>query len=384
MWFALGFVTLIVSVGYQWWSRWHRGWRGAEEHLGGIPCETKLRSFKGVVYGLTVGIDAPETFRFELKRERAWDRFFKWTGLTVEHQFGHAGFDPLVFVSSNDQHLLGIFEGNTPLLHAVQRLFAPRSDHNWIKRVRCANGKLWMDIGTSELNGKSSQKATREAAAALLPLLQVLRKALDASMSEERQTVRDRYLLPTVAILALSSGLAINGVVSWTRSLLASPEFMLDAQPLKLCAWALAAGIVGALAIASLFFLRGSARVHMVLMEIALVGTFGAVTTASSGLRDANIDFDESLPIQIERRLIGKTIHERTSKFGTKSTTYSLKYRLWTGSGEERGTPVSASTYREASIGDTLQFEQYAGYFGWRWAKFKAWKPASALPSRST
>ena len=151
MWFSLGLVTLLVSVGDQ-WACWSRGWRGAEEELAGIRCETKLRSLKGIVYGLTVGIDVPATFRFELKRERAWDRCFKWTGLTVEHQFGHAGFTPLVFVASDDRHLLRAFEDNKEVLHDVQHLFAPRSDHNWVKRIGGANGKVWMDIGASELN----------------------------------------------------------------------------------------------------------------------------------------------------------------------------------------------------------------------------------------
>lgn len=378
MWFALGFVTLIVSVGYQWWSRWHRGWRGAEEHLGGIPCETKLRSLKGMVYGLTLGIDAPETFRFELKRERAWDRFFKWTGLTVEHQFGHAGVDPLVFVSSNDQHLLGIFEGNTPLLHAVQHLFAPRSDHNWVKRVSCANGKIWMEIGTSELNGAKSQKTTLEAATEMLPLLQVLSRALDAQVPAQLPAYRDKYLIPTVAILALSSGLAVNGVISWTRSFLASPEFLLDAQPLRLQAWVMAACIVGVLMLVTGVFLKGSSRVHLVLMELALVGTFGAVSTSAAELRDANIEFDRSPTVYVEKRLIGKSIKERKRLFRKTRTSYYLQYRGWKGDLSERSVSVSASTYEKANIGDMLQFEQHAGYFGWRWAQFKGWKPAAA------
>lgn len=378
MWFALGFVTLAVSMGYQWWSRWHRGWRGSEDLLAGIRCETKLRSFKGMVYGITVGIDAPETFRFELKRERAWDRFFKWTGLTVEHQFGHEGFDPLVYVASNDQHLLSTFEGDKALLHIVQHIFAPRTDLNWVKQVRCANGRIWMEIGTSELAGAPSLKAIREAAANLLPLLQAVSRALDASMPDASPASRDRHLIPSVILLALSSGMAINGFFSWTRSLVASPEFMLETQGLWGLTWTIAAFVLAILTLATLYFLKGSARVHLVLLEMALVGTFGAVSSAAIELRDANIELDTSQVAVIERNMVGKSIGERRRHFQT-TRTYYFQVRDWVNSGELRSVSVSASTYEKAAVGDTLHFEQHAGYFGWRWAEYKGWQPRAVI-----
>lgn len=384
MWFALGFVTLIVSVGYQWWSRWHHNWRGNEESLTGIRCETKVRSHRGLVYGLIVGVGAPETFRFELKRERMWDRFFKWTGLTVEHQFGHAGFDPLVYVASDDQHLFSSLAGNKDFLHAVQHCFAAECEDRWLKKIVCANGRLWMVIGTSDWDSKGAKERTREFAARLLPLLQRVSRALDACMPDSAPSTRDRYLIPTVVILALSSGLTINGALSWARSLIASPSFILDTHPLTLHAWLVAACIVGALVLASLLLLRGSSRFHLVLLELMLVGTFGAVTTSAIELRDANVELDQSSPIRIEKKLIGKSKDERKRLFRATRTTYYLKYRGWKGDMSESSVSVSASTFEQAEIGDTLQFEQRAGYFGWPWAEFKGWKPAAARLSPLT
>lgn len=379
MWFALGFVTLAVSIGYQWWVRWHHSWRGTEEILGGVACQTKLRSFYGgLIYGLLVSVDAPESFRFELKRERLWDQFFKWAGLTVEHQFGHAGFDPLVYVASNDQHLFSSLKGNKDFLHAVQHMFAAQYQDHWIKKIVCARGRVWVVIGTSDWFEKTSQERTREFAANLLPNLQRIQKALDACMPDSVPWSRDRYLIPTVAILSLSSGLAINGAISWARSFAAPSAFVLDTQPLTLHAWAVAACLVAALVLTTLLLLRESSRVHLVLLELALVGTFGAVTTSAIALRDANIEFDDSSPIQIEKKLIGKSIKERKRLFKVKETRtiYSLEYRGWQNDMSQRSVSVSASTFEKISIGDTLQFDQHAGYFGWRWAKFKGWKPA--------
>jgi hypothetical protein len=381
MWVALGFVTLALSVGYQWWMRWHQNWKGIDDTLAGIPCETKVRSKRSLVYGLIVSVGAPETFRFELKQEGVWDRFFKWIGLTHEHQFGHAGFDPLVYIASDDQHLFSSLAENKNFLHAAQSVFSAKFEDRWIKKIVCAQGRVWMVIGCSDGFEEASLERNRDFAARLLPHLQQIQKALDACMPDSKPSERDRYLVPAVVVLALSSGLAVNGFISWTRTLL-SPEFMLDTQHLKLYAWSIAACIVAVLALAAILFLRGSSRVHLVLIELALVGTFGAVTTSSSALRDANIGFDTSPALLVHTTLIGKSISERKRLFRSNRTTYQFKYREWIGGQNERLITVSAAEYQKASFGDTLVFEQHQGYFGWRWAEFKASRPrAAGLPA---
>jgi hypothetical protein len=378
MWAALGFVTLAVSVGYQWWMRWHNHWKGSEDSLAGIPCETRVRSRQGLDYGLFVGVGAPETFRFELKRENGWDRFFKWAGLTNEHQFGHLGFDPLVYVASDDQHLFSGLAGNSDFLHAAQHMFAVECEDRWVKKIVCASGRLWMVIGCSDGFSASSRERNRDFAASLLPQLQRIQRALDACMPDSRVSRRDRHLVPTVVLLAVSSGLAVNGVISWTRTLL-SPEFILNTGPLKQGAMVVAACVVGVLALAALLFLKGSSRLHLVLTEIALVGAFGAWSTSSSLLRDINVEFDMSPAVHVQKELVGKSIHEKKRLFRATRTTYLLQHRGWPGDRQERSVAVSAATYEMASKGDTLEFEQHQGYFGWPWATFKSWKPVAAV-----
>ncbi|MFC3686119.1 hypothetical protein [Hydrogenophaga luteola] len=378
MWVALGFVTLVASVGYQWWMRWHYSWAGVEDNLAGILCKTKVRSRQGLDYGLLVGIDAPETFRFQLKREGGWDRFFKWAGLTHEHQFGYSGFDSLVYVESDDQHLFNSLAGNSQFLHAAQHMFAAQCEDRWLKRIVCARGRLWMVIGCGDGYTKTSRERNRDFAANLLPHLQHMQKELDACMPDASAVERDRYLVPAVVVLALSSGLALAGVISWARSLL-SPEFILDIEALKYSAWVVTACVVGSLALAALLSLKGSSRLHLVLTELALVGTFGAWSTSSSVLRDINVEFDLSPASHVQRTLVGKSVHKSKRFFRPTSTTYLLQHQGWPGDTRKRSVAVSAATYEKASIGDTLEFEEHQGYFGWRWAKFKAWKPAAAV-----
>jgi hypothetical protein len=380
MWFTLGFVTLFISVGYQWWLRWHRRWRGVADEVGGIPCETRLREFKGIVYGLSVGLDAPETYRFELKREGSWDRLFKWLGLSAEYQFGHPGFDPLVYVASDDQHLLRTFAGDKALLQAIQHLFAKPNDEIWLKKITCANGYLWMDVGTSDLTGKASQERTRAFAAVLLPLLKQVSKALDASMPDSAPSIRDRHLIPSIAILALSSGLAVNGVVSWTRSWVASSAFIVDAQAFWAIVWALSAVVVSALVIASLFWLRGSSKLHLVLMELLLVGTFGAVSTVGIALKDANIDWDSSPATLIEQSVMGRSVRHSRKRMSFEDTPhYYLTVRHWSDASDSIDVEVSLATYEQATLRGKLQFEQHSGYFALRWAKFKTWLPPNQV-----
>jgi hypothetical protein len=107
-------------------------------------------------------------------------------------------------------------------------------------------------------------------------------------------------------------------------------------------------------------------------------GTFGAISTSSNGLRNANIEFDTSPAVQVQRPLTGKSVRERKRLFGATRTTYLLEYREWFGDLGYRSIAVPAATYEQASNGDYLEFEQHQGYFGWRWARFKAWRPQPA------
>jgi hypothetical protein len=379
MWFAFGLVTLAASIAYQWWHRWQRNWSGTPDVIGGFSCETKLREFKGIVYGLTVGIWAPKSFRFDLKREGGWDRLFKWLGLSVEVQFGHAGFDPLVYVASNDQHLVDCFAGNKAILHEVQHLFATEHDGGRVKRVGCANGRLWMDVG-SDPTGEEGQKITRETAAALMVHLQQFASILRAAEPSTSPASRDPFLVTTVALLSLSSGMAINGFVSWWRSLVASPAFLLDTHQFWGWTWFVGVLILLMLILATLILLGRSARVHLVLMEVLLVGSFGAISTSAIELRDANIEWDKSPPETLQRKLVGKKAQERRRLFRTRHL-YALEVRDWASPGEFLRVRVSREIFDQAKVGDTLVFEQHAGYFGWRWAEFKAWKPAEMPPT---
>lgn len=183
MWFALGLVSLCVVLAWQIRWRWHRPWSGTPAFRAkGIAHEERYLAYKDSTFAVQVGVSVPDFFRFELKRETWADRFFKWTGLSVEKQFGHEGFDQLVYIASDDEHMWNRVADSPALRRAAQALLVDTTAGCKVKRVFCAHGKLVAHIHRGRVFGRKDDQArlSRHVASAL-PLLDGIAKALRAS-----------------------------------------------------------------------------------------------------------------------------------------------------------------------------------------------------------
>lgn len=378
MWFAFGLVTLAVTMAYQWWYRWHRTWQGATELIGGVACETMVRSFRDVVYGMRVALDVPSAYRFELKRESGLDRFFKWTGLAVERQFGHFGFDPLVYVASDDDHLNNRLASSPSLLHAAQHLFATAGNGCRLSRITCEKGRIWMELRAHDWSDEPHTKVRlRDTAELLMPEFQLIADTLDKRAPLSAPEERDRFLIPSIVILCITSGLAINGVVSWMLTELDGGAFVVDTGRLWSLSIAAGATLLAAVVAATLILLGRSARVHLILLEVMLVGAFGALSTSAAELRSANMDWDISTPSVVVRPVVGKSTKEsRRRLFLPKTVSYRLEFNDWAAPEKIRFVHVSQALYGKAQVGDEIAFEQRSGYLGIRWAVMQRWAPA--------
>lgn len=382
MWFSLGLITLFITLAFQWRYRWVRAWSGELDSLGGKSCETGLRSIRGLVYGLRVAVDVPTEFRFELKRENGWDRFFKWTGLAVEFQFGHMGFDPLVYVASNDDHLESRFSNNTRLLHAAQHLFAMQGSGCRLGRVACANGRMWMEWRAQDwASDDPIEERLREAAASAMADFSVLAKELWSDPPASLPRERDRFLLPSVLILCMSSGLAISAAVSWGRIAFES-TFIVDSARLWTLSLLPASLLLAAMLVTAVVLLRRSARMHLVLLEVLFVGSIGALLFTAVELRDANIALDPSTETLLLIPVDWKKIETRRGRglFSEKRESHQLIVRDWASAEGVRSFTVSKQTFDQVQQGDFLKFKQRAGYFGIRWAIFSGWEPGTKQP----
>lgn len=373
MWFVLGLVSLSVCIAFQIRYRWNRQWDGEPDLIHGTSCMSRFLRVKGGTQGLQAGFLVPEAFRFELKRETWVDRFFKWVGLSVEKQFGQAGFDRLVYVASNDEHLINRVADSAGLRTAAQQLFLVETYGCSILRVHCAHGRLWVDIRRgSFFNRKSDESQLKRCAAGLLPHLHLLAKELQGTSPLIPEAPdRDRFLFRAVVLLSLSSGLAINGLIFVFRALVVDNRFTMDMWALWIFACYAGATVVGVLLLANLWLLGRSARAHLVLLELLLVGSFGAVTSSAAELRDANMEWDRSAPQVLEPAITRKSI-SRSRRGGTS---YYLHVPDWYGDQGVRRIKVSSGLYERAEVGHRLTIEQHDGYFGIRWAQVRGLKP---------
>lgn len=370
MWFALGLVSLVVVLAWQIRWRWKRPWSGSPlVALDGIRYEYRTLTYKGKTYGMQVGVRVPSFFRFELKRETRADRFFKWVGLSVEKQFGQDGFDRLVYVASDDEHLLNRVADSGEMRAAAQRLLTDDTAGCRVKRVFCANGMLVVHFTRGTWIGRKDDATRLEKAKTTgLPQLEAMAKVLRAASrpgTPPRQ--RDPYLLPSVVLLAVSTALALNGAVFWLRPALFDDAFLLDKSALLPHVLWIGGAIFLSLLGAHLLLLARSARGHLYLLELLVVGSFGAFSTAASELREANIEWDTSHAVTQEAVLVNKTI-SRSRKGGTR---HYLHVRDWRNPANTLQVLVSGRVYDRMDLGRVMLFQERAGYFDVPWARLE-------------
>jgi hypothetical protein len=374
MWFAVGLISLIVILGCQIRYRWYLPWSGTEgAPLSGIRYQYRYLSYKGNTWGVEIGVQVPGYFRFELKRERWMDRFFKWVGLSVEKQFGHEGFDRLVYVASDDDHLHNKVADSLELRRGAQRIFLDASAGCRVQRVICANGRLVARIRRDGLfSSKDDVSRLTRNQFVVLPLLEEIAKALRSSERPAHPVSRsDPFLLRSVVLTSIHTALGLNGLLFLLRPWLFDSAFLIDKARIFELTLVTGSVIFGLLFTAHMLFLARSARAHLLLLELLLVGSFGAFSTAASELRDANMEWDASVPVLREAAVVRKSIsHSR--KGGTR---YFLHVKDWDDSFETRSIKVSRQFYEAIAPSRVLVFEERAGYFQARWAQLKGAKP---------
>jgi hypothetical protein len=368
MWAYLGLLTLGALLWWQIHFRWTSRWKGDEPLAPTADARVRARFLKNkdTVVSLEFGCAVPTHLRFELKRETGVDRFFKWVGLAVEKQFGQSDFDQLVYVASNDDYFFKQFSENQDIVDAAIQLFATQDSECVLKKVVCANGHLYGRVTTKNLVKRDEdRKHLVQAALTLSPhLLRIASEVRDSTPPPEGLRARDPYLLRGIVLLAISAAMAFHGTAFLLRSFLFDGTFLIDAWRIVTLSFLSAAAILATLVAANVLLLARSARAHLVLLELLLVGSFGAITSSAAELRDANIEWDTAQPTALSPVVQHKSISK-----SRRSTSYYLHIPGWDNPNESKKISVSYSFYQKVQIGDHLLVEQYPGYFGARWAR---------------
>ncbi|XOV78647.1 MAG: hypothetical protein ACFHVJ_17170 [Aestuariibacter sp.] len=362
MWFVFGIITLTSFCVYQAYKRINAGWEGETARIRDLEYQYKFEKIKGDIQAVKIGIDATQGFDFTFKREGSIDRFFKHIGVTEEHQIGNSKFDDLVYVLSDDKLLHLHISNNEKLVRDTIKLFSySDGSRNKVKELRCNSGRLWITYSTPD---DFDEQEAPFLAKKLIPHIRAIAK--DLSVADFRDTAKgkDPFIYKAAVILAISSGLLLNGFIQTYRIEFNEIPFIIDTDLLLTDTIILSIVIVIALVFVALKSLGRSARTHLVLIELLLAGCLGTGLTAHAQLRDLNMEMDDSEWVEFV-----VTTHNKTMSKSRRSTRYYLYVDDWTT--DNRAThkkiEVPSSLYHSANIGGKLLLGQHAGYLDYRW-----------------
>lgn len=374
MWFCFGFITLISFSAYFYRLRLAAAWKSGHKSFGEFSYEVEYvtsrdsSKFKpnkdsSKYKRFLVGVRVPAHYSFTLKRENWVDRFWKWVGLSVEYQVGRDDFDKLIYVASNDEPFLKQMSADMELLSLLVTLFSAKRYGCYVREVRCHQGRLWAVVKIGSLVNTSSDltrhsKVERE----LAEVLEQAAKRLRDAQPLPPLKGRDPFILKAAAVLAISSGLAVNGLM---QLLLVGMDdvSVVDSTQLWLYAGGGAFLLLVALFALALILLGRSARAHLVFIELLLVGSIGAVMTVFWAVRDINVELDSKPIVPVSAKVVDKSI-SKSRKGGTR---YYLETVPQTELGSTSRLTVSSEFYADTQIGDFLVIDAHPGYLGIRW-----------------
>lgn len=359
MWLFIGAITLLCACVYA-------GRKRHAAHWNGLPYTVRDASFLASLDGRgswrfrpSLGLATPSPLEFECKAESWLDRFFKWTGLAVELQLGQDAFDRAVYLIADNPAVLEALRREPDLCDRLIELFRTPPETGFrAHRVVCRRGTFRVEFRQTSMGSSEYVLFTRVA-----PLVRRMWAALPDRLPEGHSGA-DPLFLRSVVVLAFSTGLAIHGGVHLFRLLRFDGVVTLDLWPLMTLGL-LAGGILLALQLllATLLLARSS-RLHLIMLELLLVGGFGALSTGVVEVRDINIDLDTSESTPYAARVLDLRT-SRSRRGGTR------RYAVVTPWADQAGgrLRVDYGDYHALSIGQPATIRVREGYFGIRWIK---------------
>lgn len=363
MWFVFGLFTLTLSAWLVFRWRLASRWIGIAARLGDQAYEYAPAQNKGRLTGLRIGIDCATGMHFCLKRENLIDRFFKAIGLSEEQQLDRLHFDERVYVMSDDKRLGMMLRLRPELQSPLAGLFDQQHFADFrINKLWCRDRRLWLEASPARsMSARDFDPAPL--AAEVLPVLRRLADTLASSASPLAGS-QDHFFLKACLLTAASAALAINGAIQLFRIGVSRFPVMVDHDAL----WALSVTVglilLGLLIGACILWLGRTSRSHIVLIELLLVGGFGAMTSSYAELRNLNVGFDGEPIEQIFTRV------EHARSFACGKNNRSTCYRLTLAPTRELAAmelQVNGTTYRSLPQGAQVAVPLRAGALGFRW-----------------
>jgi len=362
MWFALGSISLIGCIFF--FVRWRSAsrWLGTQAQCGRLPYEYCLQKHKSKIVKVIIGVSCDTPFEFCLKPENVIDRIFKWLGLSLEQQINHLHFDEKVYIVSDDARLGVLLKYSKTLPILLESLFAEqRFTLGRVRKLWCQNGRVWVECKPAKGFDDGDEVLL---AKEVLPDLNIVRDALLERPNTSSES-RDHFIARAAILVGFSTALAVNGAVQVFRTLFGKFPAMMDRAGLWQTAGLVGGSVAIGLIILCVFWLGRTSRAHLVLIELLLVGTAGCVLTATTELRDYNIEFDQSA-VRNESVKVDRFYTTRCGKRNS-STCYHVRLAPFPGKPDGVELNLSSDTYYRLHNHSHLVLPVHAGALGWRW-----------------
>ena len=358
MWFLFGFFTLSICICVEFWRRYISHWR-PESFAAGLQYKHSRKKSK--ITSVDLGIACHKLASFSLKRQSWLDNFFKRIGVSNEFETGDQAFDDLVYLVSDNKTLHRALANSSAFRSAVKTImdFGVASKLE-AREIQCRNGRLW---ATFKAGSDYSEGQISTVAKALVKEFETLVNSVQEVATVSGPRWADPFVIKAAFLLAISSGLAINGGIQYFRIHFGKLPFTLDYSLIADDALAYSVVFILAFVGIALYWLGRSARTHIVLIELMTIGALGVFLSIATEMRDINIEMDAASP-QIFETQVERKYTTSGYRRGTKHYLVVKDWRCDCGTYRMR---VPAFIYRSVSEQGKIQLVQHQGYLGYPW-----------------
>lgn len=365
MWIAVGGLTFLASFCYFLYQRRYAAWASGK---GEMPVSLPDGFYwqlttgkKGGSYRL--GLDCPAHFDFLIGKERAIDRMFKAIGLSQELQVNDPGFDDAIYVGCDDLYFQRLLKRSAPARAAIAELKLRHRELLTGKiRLQCRDGRLWLEARVKPgFTAGQCVDSLRADSESLLSLQQAL-QSLPTMLLEP---VARRMRWHAAVLSSLSAVLATCAALGWFVFMwdgnhqLFLPELLFRSLLPAVLLWC-------GLLVATLILLVRTSRFHLVLIELLLLGSWGAFGTVSNAYMHVNIDHDDKAP---ELRCVEVT--DRYTRRSRRRASYYVVLSGWQLADgrymSKLKLSVSSSVYYTLRQGRPAHFLEHEGRLGYPW-----------------
>lgn len=358
MWFLFGFLTISICICVEFWRRHLSRW-SPENISSGL--QYKHSRNKSKITSVHLGIACHKLASFSLKRQSGLDNFFKRMGVSNEFETGDQAFDDSIYLISDNKTLHHALANSPAFRSAVKKImdFGIASKLE-AQEIHCRNGRLW---ATFKAGSDYNEGKIFTVAKALAKEFETLVNSVQEVAAVSGSRWSDPFVIKAAFLLAISSGLAINGVIQFFRIGFSKLPFTLDPSLIVEDAFVYSLALILAFAVIALYWLGRSARTHIVLIELMTIGALGTFLTVATEMRDINIEMDTASP-QVFETQVEQKYTTRGRRRGTKYHVVVKDWRCDCGTYRMR---VSEFIYRSVSEQGKVQLVQHQGYLGYPW-----------------